>query len=83
MSEKNFAEPCACLSVGSTHAGFTVTSVEQIPEISGCAYVMRHDATGARALWLACADTNKAFAISFKTSTSWSTRCSAALTATR
>ncbi len=67
MSEKNFAEPFASLSVGSAHAGFTVTSVEQIPEISGCAYVMRHDATGARALWLACADTNKAFAISFKT----------------
>ena len=67
MSEKNFAEPRASLSVGSAHAGFTVTSVEQVPELSGCAYVMRHDATGARALWLACADTNKAFAISFKT----------------
>ena len=67
MSEKNFAVPHASLSVGTAHAGFTVTSVEQIPELSGCAYVMRHDATGARALWLACADTNKAFAISFKT----------------
>ena len=29
MSEKNFAEPRASLSVGSAHAGFTITSVEQ------------------------------------------------------
>ena len=67
MAEKNFAEPRAELAVGTTHAGFTVTSVEPLSELSGCAYVMRHDATGARALWLACGDVNRAFAISFKT----------------
>ena len=68
MAEKNlFLQPRADLAVGSRHAGFTVTSVEPLDELSGCAYVMRHDATGARALWLACADTNKAFSISFKT----------------
>ena len=67
MAEKNFAEPRPELAVGTAHAGFTVTSVEPLAELSGCAYVMRHDATGARALWLACADVNKAFAISFKT----------------
>lgn len=67
MAEKNFIEPRGELAVGTAHAGFVVTSVEPIPELSGCAYVMRHEATGARALWLACADVNKAFAISFKT----------------
>ena len=67
MPGKSFVEPRAELAVGTAHAGFTVTSVEPLPELSGCAYVMRHDATGARALWLACADVNKAFAISFKT----------------
>lgn len=67
MAEKNFAEPRAELAVGTRHAGFTVMSVEPVTELSGCAYVLRHDATGARALWLACADTNRAFAIAFKT----------------
>lgn len=68
MAEKNlFAEPRAELAAGTRHAGFTVTSVEPVPELTGVAYLMRHDATGARALWLACDDANKAFAISFKT----------------
>ena len=40
MAEKNFAEPRAELAVGTRHAGFTVTSVEPITELSGCAYVM-------------------------------------------
>ena len=47
------------LAVGTTHAGFTVISAEPLAEISGCAYVFRHDASGARALWLACPDENK------------------------
>lgn len=67
MPDSSFLEPAASLAPGTQHAGFTVTHVETVPEISGCAYVMRHDATGARAMWLACADANKSFAISFKT----------------
>ena len=67
MPESTFPVPDAALAVGTHHAGFTVTHVEPVPEISGCAYVMRHDASGARAMWLACADANKSFAISFKT----------------
>ena len=55
------------LSVGSTHHGFTVESAEVLPEISGSAYVLRHGRTGARVMWLACPDENKAFAIAFKT----------------
>ena len=64
---RDFSTPAPELSVGSAHHGFTVERAEALPEISGCAYVMRHDATQARLLWLACADDNKAFAIAFKT----------------
>ena len=52
---------------GSEYSGFTVTDVLPLPELSGYAYVMRHTASGARALWLACDDENKSFAIAFKT----------------
>ena len=55
------------LLVGSVHAGFEVIGVESLPEIAATAFVMRHNATGARALWLACDDANKSFAIAFKT----------------
>lgn len=62
-----FDSPHPALAPGSSHAGFTVTQAVSLPEISGSAYVMRHDTTGARALWLACADPNKSFSIAFKT----------------
>ncbi|WP_273397667.1 insulinase family protein [Thermophilibacter mediterraneus] len=68
MTQQNrFAQTDPALAAGTRHAGFTVTRAEVVPELSGCAYLMRHDATGARALWLACADTNRSFAISFRT----------------
>ena len=63
---RDFTTPDPNLTVGSTHAGFTVTDVLALPEFSGCAYVMRHE-TGARTLWIATDDTNKSFAIAFKT----------------
>ncbi|MDO4538426.1 MAG: insulinase family protein [Coriobacteriales bacterium] len=56
-----------CLSVGTSLAGFVVTEVLPLPEISGYAHVMRHEATGARTLWVATDDENKSFAIAFKT----------------
>ena len=62
-----YSTPIPTLSAGTTHAGFTVISAEHLPEISGCAYVFRHDASGARALWLACPDDNTSFSIAFKT----------------
>ena len=68
MTKKNrFATPDPALALGTRHAGFTVTRVEGVREISGTAYLMRHDVTGARMLWLACADTNRSFSIAFKT----------------
>lgn len=63
----DYTKPIPSLAEGSRHAGFTVTDVIPLPELSGHAYVMRHDVSGARALWLACADVNKSFAIAFKT----------------
>ncbi|WP_282742117.1 insulinase family protein [Olsenella uli] len=61
------------LAAGTSHAGFTVTSAMALPELSATAYVMRHDASGARALWIACDDDNKSFSIAFKTPPSDST----------
>lgn len=55
------------LSKDSTLHGFTVISVEALPEIEGTAYTLRHETSGARLLYLANEDTNKAFAIGFKT----------------
>lgn len=55
------------LALDSTHAGFTVTSIEALPELSATAYIMRHNASGARLMWIACADENKSFSIAFKT----------------
>ena len=69
-SEKSdipFTKPDPALAVGTRHAGFTVTSVEPLPELSGTAYVLRHDASGARAMWLAVDDNDKSFSIAFKT----------------
>ncbi len=62
-----FAQPDPTLTAGAKRQGFTVISVQPIPELEGCGYLMRHDATGARLAWVACDDTNRSFAISFKT----------------
>ncbi len=55
------------LANGTTIANFTVERFEKIEEIAGGAYIMRHIPTGARTMWLATADNNKAFSIAFKT----------------
>ena len=47
--------------------GFSVVSCEKLPEIDGWAWVLKHDASGARLLYLQNDDNNKAFAIGFKT----------------
>ena len=57
----------ALLEPGSTVCGFTVESRETIAELDADAYVLRHATSGARLLYLACDDENKAFAIAFKT----------------
>ncbi len=55
------------LPLGSTVFGFTVTSKKTLAELDADAYVLHHHASGARLLYLACEDENKAFSIAFKT----------------
>ena len=61
------AAAAALLVPGTTCHGFTVERCETVPELDADAYVLRHTASGARLLYLACDDENKAFAIGFKT----------------
>ena len=63
----DFSHPSDTMAPGTRHAGFVVERVQTVPEIGGVVYVLRHEATGARAQWLACADENKSFSIAFKT----------------
>nr|WP_308623037.1 insulinase family protein [uncultured Enorma sp.] len=59
--------PREVLTPGTTSCGFTVERTETIDELDADAYVLRHEESGARLLYLACDDENKAFAIAFKT----------------
>ena len=61
------AQAAELLSLGTEVSGFTVTRIAEIPELDADAYVLHHRASGARLLYLACEDENKAFAIGFKT----------------
>ena len=61
------AAAAALLVPGTTCHGFAVERRETVPELDSDAYVLRHPASGARLLYLACDDENKAFAIGFKT----------------
>lgn len=61
------AAAAALLAPGTTTCGFTVTHVETIEELDADAYVLFHHASGARLLYLACDDENRAFSIGFKT----------------
>lgn len=61
------AAAAALLVPGTTCHGFAVERCETVPELDADAYVLRHTASGARLLHLACDDENKAFAIGFKT----------------
>lgn len=61
------AAAASLLVPGTTCHGFTVERCETVPELDSDAYVLRHTTSGARLLYLACNDENKAFAIGFKT----------------
>jgi presequence protease len=47
--------------------GFTIESVEALPEIGGKAVIMSHDVSGAKLIYLQNDDNNKAFSIGFRT----------------
>ncbi len=61
------AAAAALLVPGTTCHGFAIERCETVPELDSDAYVLRHTVSGARLLYLACDDENKAFAIGFKT----------------
>lgn len=52
---------------GQQLAGFTVEEVRTVKEHNGTAYIMRHDASGARLLYLQNEDEEMSFSISFST----------------
>lgn len=55
------------LETGASYKGFVVKSREYINEIKSAAYMMEHEVSGARLLYLANDDDNKVFTISFRT----------------
>ncbi|WP_127009889.1 insulinase family protein [Veillonella sp. CHU110] len=55
------------MKLDTVHAGFRVERVEAVQEINGTAYLMKHEQSGARLLYIDTEDTNKVFHIAFRT----------------
>lgn len=55
------------LEVNKIYSGFAVRSAEYVEEINADAYLLEHEKSGARLLYLVCDDDNKVFSISFRT----------------
>ncbi|MBR3690255.1 MAG: insulinase family protein [Eggerthellaceae bacterium] len=70
MNTNSYAENSAAhediAKIAKTH-GFELQGFESIPEIEGDAFILKHEASKARLLYLKNEDPNKAFSISFKT----------------
>ena len=54
-------------TVGQNIGGYTVTRVEAYKQVQGTYYELRHNATGAKHLHIACPDDNNAFTVTFPT----------------
>ena len=55
------------LELNKIYSGFIVKHAEYVEEIQSDAYLMEHEKSGARLLYLANSDDNKVFSISFRT----------------
>lgn len=55
------------LEVNKIYSGFVVKHAEYVDEIQSDAYLLEHEKSGARLLYLANSDDNKVFSISFRT----------------
>ncbi len=55
------------LAVNKIYSGFIVKHAEYVDEIKSDAYLMEHEKSGARLLYLSNTDDNKVFSISFRT----------------
>ena len=67
MSETTNEENKNAVEAAANENGFCLVSETEVSEISAHAYVMSHQKTKARLLFLQCEDENKAFSIAFKT----------------
>jgi presequence protease len=54
-------------SLGQTIGGYTVTRVEAYKQVQGTYLELKHNATGAKHMHVACADDNNAFMLTFPT----------------
>lgn len=55
------------LNCGERHFGFEVLSRENVDELAADCYLLKHEKTGARLLYVETEDDNKVFSISFRT----------------
>lgn len=55
------------LDINKKYSGFSIKNVEYIEEVQSEVYLMEHDYSGARLLYLSNNDDNKVFSISFRT----------------
>lgn len=55
------------LTLNTTLSHFKLTAIEPAPDVQSTAYIFTHVPSGARLAWLANDNTNRSFAISFKT----------------
>ncbi|WP_251441031.1 insulinase family protein [Veillonella intestinalis] len=55
------------MKLNEIYSGFKVERVESVAELSSTAYLMHHEKSGARLLYIDAEDTNKVFSIAFRT----------------
>ena len=55
------------METGKTYSGFRICKQEYIKEVNSTAWLMEHETSGARLLYLANDDDNKVFTIGFRT----------------
>ena len=67
LSGQPAARTGALPAVGQTIAGFTVEDVQDFPEADGTILTFRHEVSGARLCYIKNDDTNRAFAIGYRT----------------
>ena len=55
------------MKLETVYAGFRVERIEPVQEVNGTAYMLKHEQSGARLLYIDTEDTNKVFHIAFRT----------------
>ena len=55
------------MKLHTVYAGFRVERVEPVQEVNGTAYMLKHEQSGARLLYIEADDSNKVFHVAFRT----------------